>query len=221
LNHFRAYTGDIEDYLPAPPESTDAYKRLSGIMAIINTYLYPAFQPPTLIPLHTLIVLEWLKGYSLAAIIRARISYHNRSKRSFQLPKLIRNTMELIEQVARFRAPKYISAYMDVLKVHLSEIGRQDLISGEMDVGLALEFGVSTRTLVSLMELGLSRMTAVALHEKIALDNLDRGQTREWIEEHNDQFEGMDIPVMMVGEVRRKVLGIYPTEPTLTPAADS
>jgi hypothetical protein len=118
--------------------------------------------------------------------------------------------MELIEQTARFRAPKYISAYMDVLKLHLTEIGRSDLITSEMDVGVALEFGVSTRTLVSLIELGLSRMTAVELHEKIALDNLDRDKVKRWVEDHNNQFEGMNIPAVIVNEVRRKVLGILP-----------
>jgi superfamily II DNA/RNA helicase len=221
LNYFRESPGDIEDLLPAQPESSDAYKRLTRIMEVINEQIYPAFQPATLIPLHTLIVLEWLKGYSLAAIIKARIAYHNRNGRSFQLPKLIRNTMELIEQTARFRAPKYISAYMDVLKLHLTEIGREDLISNEMDVGVALEFGVSTRTLVSLIELGLSRMTAVELHEKIALDNLDREQVKKWIEDHNDQFDGMDIPAIILSEVRRKVLGINPDETPQTNVGDA
>ncbi|MDN5000671.1 DEAD/DEAH box helicase [Bradyrhizobium sp. GCM10027634] len=212
LNYFRSSSHDVEDLLPAPPESKDSYDRMTKIMGIINDHLYPAFQPPTLVPLHALVVLEWLKGYSLSAIIRARIAYHQRHKRPFQLPKLIRNTMELIEQTARFRAPKYISAYMEVLKLHLHEIGRSDLISNEMDVGLALEFGVSTETLVSLIELGLSRMAAVEIHEKIALDNLDRDQARKWIEEHNDQFDGMDIPKIIVAEVRRKILGKDPDD---------
>ncbi|WP_375306107.1 DEAD/DEAH box helicase [Bradyrhizobium sp. A11] len=221
LNYFRSYEGNIEDLLPAPPESSDAYNRMTRIMEIVNDQLYPAFQPPTLIPLHTLVVLEWLKGLSLAAIIRARISYHQRHKRPFQLPKLIRNTMELIEQTARFRAPKYIAAYMEVLKLHLREIDRGDLISNEMDVGLALEFGVSTETLVSLIELGLSRMAAVEIHEKIALDNLDRDQAKKWIEEHNEQFDGMDIPRVIVSEVRRKILGIDPDGATEAVAGQS
>jgi len=216
LTYFQQYEGDIEDLLPAPPESRDAYQRMSKIMAVVNTQAYPAFLPVTLIPLHALIVLEWLKGFSLAAIIKARIAYHTKNGRPFQLPKLIRETMELIEQVARFRAPKYISAYMDVMKYHLNEIGRGDLISEDMDVGIALEFGVSTRTLVSLMELGLSRMSAVAIHEKIALDSLDREQSRAWIIEHDDQFAGMDIPAVILAEVRRKILGTPSEDPSLS-----
>lgn len=70
---------------------------------------------------------------------------------------LIRRTMELVEQIARFRTPKYFSAYMDVLHAHLRAIGRLDLIEDELDIGTQLEFGVSSRTLLSLMELGLSR----------------------------------------------------------------
>lgn len=218
LSFFRQYAGDIEELLPAPPESRDAYERMSKIMEVINQEVYPAFQPKTLIPLHALVVLEWLKGFSLASIIKARISYHNRHGRSVHLPKLIRETMEFIEQIARFRAPKYISAYMDVMKLHLTEIGREDLVTNDMDVGIALEFGVSTRTLISLIELGLSRMSAVVLHEKIVLDNLNREEVIAWIVENNDQFDGMDIPAVILREVRHKILGILPEDPTPTVA---
>ncbi|MGY4400532.1 DEAD/DEAH box helicase [Bradyrhizobium sp. USDA 3315] len=219
MNFFKAYPGDVEDLLPAAPESSDAFPRLVRIFETINEHLYPAFQPPTLVPLHVLVVIEWLKGYSLASVIKARIAYQNRRRRPFKLPQLIRNTMELIEQVARFRAPKYLSAYMETLKLHLTSVGREDLISTDMDVSVALEFGVSTRTLVSLIELGLSRMTAVELHDKIALDNLDRDQARKWIEDHNDQFDGMNIPSVILSEVRRKVLGIFPDDDVASSAS--
>ena len=35
--------------------------------------------------------------------------------------------MELIEQTARFRAPKYLGAYLDILKLHLVAEGREEL----------------------------------------------------------------------------------------------
>jgi hypothetical protein len=37
LTYFQQYEGDIEDLLPAPPESRDAYQRMSKIMAVVNT----------------------------------------------------------------------------------------------------------------------------------------------------------------------------------------
>lgn len=206
LDAFRAYEKDVENLMPAPVESQDSYDRFVTIMRRINEHLYPAFTPDSLIPLHVVIVVQWLKGFSLAAMIRKNIEYHNTHGRNFVLPTLIRQTMEHVEQVARFKAPKYLSAYMDILHFHLHEIGREDLIDTELDIGTQLEFGVSTRTLLSLMELGLSRMSAVSLYEKIARDNLTKEECREWVRERDDQFDAMDIPAIIVREIREKML---------------
>lgn len=112
--------------------------------------------------------------------------------------------MDIVEQTARFKAPKYISAYVDILNLFLTEIGREDLIDEELDIGLALEFGVSSLTLLSLMELGLSRMSAVELYEKIARDDLDKDGCIEWIIRHMPNFAGMDVPNLIVREVSKK-----------------
>ncbi len=200
LEVFRKYEGNIENLLLAPSESVDAYDRYVTVMRRINEHLYPVFLPDGLIPLHALVVVEWLKGLSLAAIIKKRIEYQQRNNRSFRLPLLIRETMSMVEETARFKAPKYIFAYMDVLRLFLTEAGREDLIDEEFDIGIALEFGVSSITLLSLMELGLSRMSAVALYEKIARDDLDKEGCIAWINEHGPNFAGMDLPNLIVRE---------------------
>lgn len=205
LEAFRAYEKDVENLIPAPVESQDSYDRFVTIMRRINEHLYPAFMPESLIPLHVVIVVQWLKGFSLAAMIRKNIEYHNTHGRKFVLPTLIRQTMEHVEQVARFKAPKYLSAYMDILHLHFREIGREDLIDTDLDIGTQLEFGVSTRTLLSLMELGLSRMSAVSLYEKIARDNLTKEECMQWVRERDDQFDTMDIPAIIVREIREKI----------------
>ncbi|KGJ67386.1 hypothetical protein BJA5080_07752 [Bradyrhizobium diazoefficiens SEMIA 5080] len=115
----------------------------------------------------------------------------------------IRNTMELVEQVARFKAPKYLSAYMDVLHMHLRQINREDLIDHGLDIGTQLEFGISSRTLLSLMELGLSRMSAVALYEKT---DLSKEECVAWVTEREGQLEAMDFPVIIVRELRERLL---------------
>jgi superfamily II DNA/RNA helicase len=206
LDAFRNYTGDVENLLPAAVDSQDSYDRFVTIMRRINQHLFPAFTPDTIIPLHALIVVQWLKGFSLSRMIDRNIEYHRRTKRSFKLPVLIRSTMELVEQIARFRAPKYLSAYVDVLNMHLVSIGREDLIDHDVDIGTQLEFGVSSRTLLSLIELGLSRVSAVALYEKIARDDLNKEDCIAWVRERDTQFEGMDIPVIILREIRAKLL---------------
>ncbi|MEL7225823.1 MAG: DEAD/DEAH box helicase, partial [Cyanobacteria bacterium J06576_12] len=154
LESFQDYKLDVENLVPAPSESTDAYDRFVSVMRRINKSVFPAFTPDGIVPLHALVVVEWLKGLSLAFIIRQRIDYQVRHDRPYKLAQLIRETMEMVETVARFKAPKYISAYVDVLNFHLNSIGRDDLIDEDLDIGVALEFGVSSQTLLSLMELG-------------------------------------------------------------------
>ncbi|MFC9523284.1 hypothetical protein ACFTQ9_20925, partial [Bacillus velezensis] len=97
---------------------------------------------------------------------------------------------------------KYLSAYMDVLHLHLREIDREDLIEDGLDIGTQLEFGVSSATLLSLMELGLSRMSAVALYERIARDDLSREECVAWIIDRNSQLQSMEIPGLIIREVR-------------------
>jgi len=205
LEAFRAYPGDVENLLPAEVASNDSYDRFITIMRRVNEHLFLAFTPDTRIKLYALVVVKWLKGYSLTRIIRDSIDWHQMVGRSYKLPELIRGTMELVEQIARFRAPKYLSAYMDVLHLHLREVGRDDLIDDGMDIGTQLEFGVSSTTLLSLMELGLSRMSAVALYEKIARDDLSREECIAWVNERAGQIHAMDIPAIIIREVRERL----------------
>jgi hypothetical protein len=56
------------------------------------------------------------------------------------------------------------------------------------------------------MQLGLSRMSAVALYEKIARDDLSKEDCLAWVAQHEAQFEGMDIPAIILREIRGKLL---------------
>lgn len=205
LDSFISFEGDASLLVPPQPEGDDAYEGFTEIMKRINDTLFPAFFPETIIPLDTLVVIEWMKGLSLARIIEKRLKYNRKHGIDVPLAKVIRDTMKLVEDVARFRAPKYLSAYVDVLAHHLDQIGKSDLLSHDVDIGFALEFGISTRTLLSLMELGLSRMSASALYEIIAIDDLDQDGCRAWVKEHLDQLEGMELPILVAREIREKL----------------
>lgn len=212
LTYFRAYSGPPEDLLLAPSESEDAYDRFSEIMERLNECVLAVFLPSTLIPLHAQIVLEWMKGFSLPTMIRKRIEYYQRRGIAFDTAKVIRQTLELIESTARFLAPRYFSAYVDVLNQHLREIGREDLIDSDLDIGVALEFGVTSITTRSLMELGMSRISAVALYEIIALDGLDEQGCISWVKEREEQLDSLGLPTIVVREAREKVLTKIPVE---------
>ena len=212
LAYFRAYPGAPEDLLLAPSESDDAYDRFTEIMERLNENVLIVFLPTTLIPLHAIIVLEWMKGFSLPTMIRRRIEYLQRRGSPIDTAKVIRQTLELIEGTARFLAPRYFSAYVDVLNQHLREIGREDLIDNDLEIGVALEFGVTSITMRSLMELGMSRISAVALYEVIAMDGLDEEGCIEWIQERREQLDSIGLPAIVIREVRERVLAKVPLE---------
>lgn len=206
LETFRSYAGEPDNLLPVEVASDDSYDRFVTIMRRINASLFPAFEPDSRTTVYALIVYQWLQGRSLADIIRRNIAWHDKVGRSYTLPGIIRDTMALVEQIARFRAPKYLSAYMDVLHLYYVEVGREDLIEDGLDIGTKLEFGVSSQTLISLMELGLSRMTAVALYEKIARDDLNQSEALRWVVDRADQLNAMELPVIIVRELRERLL---------------
>ncbi|WP_158745252.1 DEAD/DEAH box helicase [Acidisphaera sp. L21] len=207
LEFFGRHSGDAEDLVPAATEDEEAVTSMMFVMQTINDHLYPAFKPDKLIYGHAVTVQRWLRGWSLARMIKTRIENLRRGGKVIDVPKVCRQTMEMVEQTARFAAPKYIAAYVDVLKVHLNDIGRADLLQERFDIGLALEFGISTQTLLSLMELGLSRMSAVALYEVIAQDSLDQDACRDWMRANASTLASAGIPVIIVRELREKLLG--------------
>ncbi|MEJ5978907.1 DEAD/DEAH box helicase [Novosphingobium sp. PS1R-30] len=215
LEFFERHPGEAEDLVPAATEDDEAVASMMFVMQTINNHLYPAFKPDELIYGHAVTVQRWLRGWSLARMIKMRIENLRRSGKAVNIPKVCRQTMEMVEQTARFAAPKYIAAYVDVLRVHLENIGRTDLLHDRFDIGLALEFGISTQTLLSLMELGLSRMSAVALYEVMAMDDLDQDACRNWMRTNGDALESAGIPIIIVRELREKLLG----EPPPLPAA--
>ena len=216
LSFFRSYAGPVTDLLPAPADSEDASQALQAIMYRINTYMFPIFIPDQVVPLHALITTFWMKGWPLSAIIKDRISYLERNGRSYSLPQLIRNTMELVEQVARFLAPKYVSAYVSVLRLHLSEIGKSELLTEELDISVSMEFGISSVTMISLTELGLSRMSAVSLYDKMAVDNLDQSGCLKWLNDYADRLFDIGIPALVIAEIQRKLPQITFSQPEMS-----
>ncbi len=210
LVFFGRHPGEPDDLVPAATEDDEAVASMMFVMQTINDHLYPAFKPDELIYGHAVTVQRWLRGWSLARMIKTRIENLRRSGKAVNIPKVCRQTMEMVEQTARFAAPKYIAAYVDVLRVHLDGIGRADLLRDRFDIGLALEFGISTQTLLSLIELGLSRMSAVALYEVIAMDDLDQDACRNWMRANGDTLESAGIPFIIVRELRERLLSETP-----------
>ncbi|MCH8152697.1 MAG: DEAD/DEAH box helicase [Planctomycetes bacterium] len=200
LGYFRDRESAVEELLPVRPASDDAVGQYTAVFTRIDQHLAPVFGAMARRVSLAIIVVNWMRGYSLARIISERISYLRRNRREYDLPTEIRTTMKNVEQVARFTAPKYLTCYTDVLRQHLIENNRDDLVEELLDVQVLLEFGVAEKTPLSLLGLGLSRTSALAVYEFIADDSLTEDECLQWIREAD--LETLPVPELVKREIR-------------------
>jgi hypothetical protein len=184
------------DLLLADPGSTDAVTRYTSALSRLNTSFGDLFGTSKRCYMLALLMRDWMQGHQLARII------DNRQKRypDLKLANVIRDCMRDVEEYARFRGPKYLKVYNDVLKLHLTESGRTDLLDEVADYEFQLELGVSQQTQLSLIALGLSRSTAISLSELIARDDLSENDCREWLQ--SNQWMVESIPATAQNEIR-------------------
>jgi hypothetical protein len=200
LEHFRE-ASDISQSVPADPASDDAVQSYLHVIGVASRYL--SGDPLQLTYPRAILIVHWMRGYPLARLIAEAWRYWRDRGRS--LAGVIRHTMAEIEEYARFRFAKYSSCYSDVLRFHLTEVNRPDLIADIPRLEIWLEFGTSIVTQVSLIGLGLSRTSAIELSSLIADDNLETDAAFQRLTEIN--LESTNLSPIIVNEVRR-ILGI-------------
>jgi len=185
----------VEGLIPVPAESEDAFDEYIKILHRINRYLGNVFGRGKRVRQLALLIVDWMKGYPLARMISSREKYYGRN----DLHALIRNTMKDVEEFARFQAPKFLACYVDLLRVYLENIERQDLVERLLELNVLLEFGVSQTTQLSFIGLGLSRSSAIAISELIADDSLNESECLQWLREND--WMTQDMPELIKREV--------------------
>lgn len=199
LQYFQNRTKPIEELLPVLPESEDAVQVFNKIFRRINSHLAPVFAPPQRTYSLAILVVNWMRGFPLSRLISSLVAWHEGKNREPEIAKIIRDVMQDVEQVARFLAPRYLSCYIDILRHHLLSIERSDLVDKVPDVNIWLEFGASQQTQLSMMGLGLSRTTAIALSEFIVDDNLSESEVL--LRLSNLSLESLGLPLPITREV--------------------
>lgn len=97
-----------------------------------------------------------------------------------------------------------MACYTDLLRVFLEEIGRSELIEAVPDdLNVMLELGVSRRTHIALMGLGLSRSSAVMRSEIITDDRMDEDSALAWLME--GLWRQLDLPQLVRAEIDRVI----------------
>lgn len=159
----------------------------------------------------TAIALKWMRGEPLTQLVNQAVKYKltnttKPSKRSDQaiIDAAIRDMFMLVEQTIRFKLVQWAKAYVDMLRFVLVEAGHVDMASQVYDFSLALELGVSTQTGRSLVEFGLSRITASSVANLIVDSTLTQEQVKEWFKSQPETV--LQLSALVVEELRAKNL---------------
>lgn len=201
LRHF-ARSSNPERFLVAPPESRDAAQSYAAALALVTEFLGGSFGNDRRQLQLGILITQWVRGLPLSYLISDRLRFARRSGTP-NVPALIREVMTDVEQYARFQAPKYLACYLDVLRYHLDSLGIATRDENFLDVSMMLELGVSRPTEVSLMSLGLSRTSVIALSEYIVEDDLSPERALSWLRVQD--LESLPLPELVRREIRTRL----------------
>ncbi len=203
LNYFRGHPdpGRLPLKLPETPGSARSYSQaLSRCRDYLGT---KEFGNKGRCEMLGILLRAWMEGQPLARLIEERLKYQRSTAREKEVdtPKVIRSTMDDVEQVARFGAPKYLACYNDVLGMHLAEKHEVQVLATD-ELTMMLELGVSRPSEVSLMSIGLARTSAIALSALILADDMSPEQALSWLGDQD--LEQLELPSL----VRRDIATI-------------
>lgn len=160
----------------------------------------------------TVTALKWMRGEPLSQLVGEAVKWAKKnssgSKRRNEeqiVDSAIRAMFQLVEQTIRFTLVQWAKAYVDLLKVALVEAGHEDRAAEIYDFSLALELGVATETGRSLVELGLSRISAAAVGGIILDSRMNTQAVRAWLVAHESDL-GSLVSELVLDELRLKGL---------------
>jgi hypothetical protein len=175
----------LTERLSAPDELTlvnplneNAPERYTQIATRAYKYLYPNYVTTMSGWLSYIAPLSvyWMRGSRLPIMINFNTkSKYNEGK---PLSVVIRNTMHILEEDIRFTFAKYISCYSDLLDYLFTT---KNIENEPVDIRALIEFGVSDKTLVSLISLGFDRDVAIAISAYCLNRSLTEDEVESWL----------------------------------------
>ena len=140
----------------------------------------------------------------LSYLISSRYRYYQSKPEKYRdkrLPVVIREVMDDVEKFVRFKFAKESSCYIDILRYFLELHNKHELLNDIPQLNLWLEFGVSQKTHLSLLSLGLSRNTVIELSNYIIDTQMSKEESLSWIKEQD--LEQLDLSPIIVEDIKK------------------
>lgn len=202
FNYFGNNIDRIEELIPVYPSDESAFDEYTKLVGRIGKTI--SEYPHQLNTSKAILLINWMTGKPLSYLIRKSYeSYQDNPKYKYikTLPIVIREVMDNVETFVRFRFAKDSSCYIDILRYFLELHNRHDLLDDIPQLNLWLEFGVSQKTHLSLLSLGLSRNTVIELTTYIVNTQMSKEESLNWIKEQN--LEQLDLSPIIIEDIKK------------------
>lgn len=199
---FSTKSDNLEDLIPVYPEDENAYNEYINLIGRIGKTI--AEYPPALTTSRALLIINWMQGRPLSYIISSSYASYQKNdkyKKIKTLPIVIRECMDNVENFARFRFAKDSSCYIDILRFFLGQTSKSYLIEKIPELNLWLEFGVSQKTHLSLLSLGLTRSTVTEISDYIPSSNMNKKEALNWL--NTFDFSAIEISPIVYNDIKK------------------
>jgi hypothetical protein len=172
--------GQVDDLMPIHPRENAAFSRFSRIFGRISREIM-GYEGQSIAKYGAMVAtyaVPWMNGAPYPVLLRKWITFRRGQKSKSSVNDLIRQGFEFFEDVIRFQMVQLGKAYVDVLLFVLGEGALVTRRAEVFDYALALELGVSSTSGRAFIELGASRITAVALEALFPDSELTATQAR-------------------------------------------
>ncbi|MDD4913126.1 MAG: DEAD/DEAH box helicase [Sideroxydans sp.] len=157
---------DPATLLPIKPGLANSNQRMKEIIKIVQEKLAGIHNGSYIF--YSQLACKWIYNTPLKKIIAEHIDYLRSQNDNKKASVIIRELLRTLEKEIRYRLVKHFIAYTSILALVLRE--RNDVAAEEAiePFHIYLECGASDRIALNLIALGFSRVTAIALHDKVA-----------------------------------------------------
>ncbi|WP_459902809.1 DEAD/DEAH box helicase [Campylobacter concisus] len=148
----------LNEFIPKKAYQKHTNDNLKLIFKLIDVMLFDKGDENKQYELFSFIASSWIHDKPISQIILERNKYTKENINS-----TIREVLEIIEKQIRYKYVIATHAYLDILKLVLLERDKDFDVDLIPNLPLYLECGTSDKTILSLISLGLSRLTSIKL----------------------------------------------------------
>ena len=188
---------------------------LISILARMQKYFNTGLFEPTY---PALITTSWLRFKNLPAIIQKRKKYYEEKGKPEPFNTTVRKVFNDIDLYARYKVPKLLSCYVDVMNYFFKQIKFDCSEEQNKDIAMFLEYGINKKTQASMILLGLSRSTIFEIEsiktedgkKLLADENYNEEEALNWLK-GNIEFieENSNMPKLLLEEIHEVILSYH------------